>query len=113
MLINYHNKKFRPVQNSDNGEVGAELIFHYQQTGQIVTCTYSGGVIVVGHLIALVDEQGHLDMRYHQVNEQGQLRTGICHSKPVLLPNGKIQLLETWRWTSGDGSTGTSVLEEL
>ena len=111
--MNYHNKKFRPIQNSEHGEVGADLIFHYQQTGQIVTCTYAGGAIVSGHLIALVDEAGNLDMRYHQVNQQGELRTGICQSRPVRLPNGQLQLLENWRWTSGDGAAGTSSLEEI
>lgn len=111
--MNYHNKKFHPIQNSDNGEVGEGLIFHYQQTGRIVTCAYAGGAIVSGHLIALVDDAGHLDMRYHQVNQQGELRTGICQSKPIQLPNGKIQLLETWRWTSGDRLAGTSILEEI
>lgn len=111
--MNYHNKRFRALQNSDNGEVDADLVFHYQQQGNIVTCTYSGGRIVTGHLIALVDAEGHLDMRYHQINQQGELRTGICQSRPELLPNGKVRLHEHWRWTSGDQSEGHSILEEL
>ncbi len=112
-MINYHNKKFRPVQNTDNGETSAETIFHYQQGGNILTSDYAGGKIKRGHLIGLVDEAGNIDMRYHQVNEAGELMTGVCQSRPEILPNGKIRLHETWRWTSSDGSTGSSIIEEI
>lgn len=35
--MNYNNKKFRPVENSENGETTAETIFEYKQVGNIVT----------------------------------------------------------------------------
>ncbi len=111
--MNYQNKKFRAVSNTPNGEVSGDTVFHYQQTGNIVTAKYSGGGIVNGHLIALVEEQGNLDMRYHHVNVQGELQTGICFSKPEVLPDGRIRLHETWQWTSGDCSKGSSVVEEF
>ncbi|ELR72163.1 hypothetical protein C900_01717 [Fulvivirga imtechensis AK7] len=57
-MINYNNRKFRSVSNS---------------------YTYSGSKIRHGHLIALVDEDGSLDIRYHQVNAAGQLMIGTCH----------------------------------
>jgi len=112
-MLNYHNKKFRPVLNTDNGETSAETIFHYQQEGNVLTSDYAGGKIKRGHLIGLVDEAGNIDMRYHQVNEAGELMTGVCQSRPEIMPNGKIRLHETWRWTSGDGSTGSSIIEEI
>ncbi|WP_236973730.1 hypothetical protein [Membranihabitans maritimus] len=111
--MNYNNRKFRPLKNSKNGEVSEDLIFHYSQEGNILTCKYSGANILAGHLIGLVDPRGNIDMRYHQVNKHGEIKTGICHSKPVVLANGKIQLLEDWEWTSGGKGKGTSVLEEL
>jgi len=112
-MINYNNKVFVPLSNSENGEVDLSMRFVYQQTGNIVTSTYSGGRIRAGHLIALVDEQGNLDMRYHQVNDKGEITTGICKSTPEQLPNGKIRMHEKWQWTSGDCSEGESLLEEL
>ena len=111
--MNYDGKTFRPVANTENGEVSGETIFHYQQTGNIVTAGYAGGSIVSGHLIALVDKNGCLDMRYHQVNDKGALQTGICRSVPEHLPDGRIRLHESWQWTSGDYSKGTSVVEEV
>lgn len=68
-MINYNNRIFKPVSNTDNGETSSETVFHYHQTGTILTSTYSGGKIKVGHLIGLVAEDGCIDMRYHQVNE--------------------------------------------
>lgn len=111
--MNYDNKKFRSIQNTENGETSNETIFHYKQVGNILHSTYSGGKIKTGHLIALVDENGNIDMRYHQINTKGELMTGICHSIPEILPNGKICLHESWQWTSGDKSKGTSILEEV
>ncbi|MCH7397797.1 n-acetylglutamate synthase [Belliella sp. DSM 107340] len=112
-MINYHNKKFRAISNSPNGEVSSQMIFHYQQHGNVLTCAYSGGEIIKGHLIGLVDDKGNIDMRYHQVNAKGNLMTGTCKSTPELLENGKIRLHEKWAWTSGDCSHGESVLEEV
>lgn len=112
-MINYHGRHFRPVSNTANGEIPAKTIFHYQQSGRVLTCTYSGGRIVTGHLIGLVDDDGGIDMCYHQVNDKGELMTGVCRSVPELMSEGRIRLHETWRWTSGDGSSGRSVLEEI
>ncbi len=111
--MNYHGKKFRSVSNTPNGEVSGETIFNYQQIGNTVTAQYSGGGILLGQLIALVDENGCLDMRYHHVNNKGLLQTGICHSVPERMPDGRIRLHETWQWTSGDLSSGHSLIEEV
>ena len=111
-MINYNNKLFKPINNTDNGETSNETIFRYKQTGNILTAEYAGGKIIFGHLIGLVDENGNIEMRYHQVNNQGELMTGICYSKPEQLANGKIRLHETWQWTSGDKSKGQSIIEE-
>ena len=111
--MNYHNKQFRAVENTSNGETSEETVFLYQQEGRILTATYSGGKIVKGHLIGLVDEEGNIEMSYHQVNQAGELMTGVCRSTPEILPNGKIRLYEKWSWTSGDKSEGESIIEEI
>lgn len=111
-MIEYNGKIFRPVSNTENGETSSETVFTYKQMGNILTAEYSGGKIRSGHLIGLVDESGNIDMRYHQVNDNGELMTGICHSKPEILDTGKIRLHETWEWTSGDKSKGKSIIEE-
>jgi hypothetical protein len=112
-MINYDNRIFRAVSNTANGETGMETLFHYQQEEGLVSATYSGGSIIFGHLIALVNEEGELDMHYHHLNDAGELRTGICHSIPQVLESGKIRLIEKWKWTNGDQSEGESIVEEI
>lgn len=113
MRMNYHGKIFRPISNSENGETSGETIFRYQQIDNLLTADYSGGKIKYGHLVGLVDKDGNIDMRYHQINDQDELMTGICKSTPEILENGKIRLHESWEWTSGDKSKGQSIIEEL
>ena len=113
MKINYNKRVFRPVQNTENGETSSSTLFAYEQNDNILTSNYQGGEIISGHLIGLVDENGNIEMRYHQVNTKGVLMTGICQSTPEILSNGKIRLHEEWKWTSGDNSYGKSVLEEI
>jgi hypothetical protein len=112
-MINYNNKTFRSIANSESGEVNEETIFQYQQNSFLVSATYSGGGILFGHLIGLADSNGVMDIRYHHVNDEGELRTGICHTTPEVLPNGLIRLREKWKWTNGDESMGESILEEI
>lgn len=112
-MLNYHNKIFKSITNTANGEVGNETIFHYQQKGNVVWAEYSGGAIIKGFLVAKVLENSVLDMRYEHINEMGELMTGVCLSTPEILPNGLIRLHEKWHWTSGDFSSGESIIEEF
>ena len=113
MKINYNDRLFRPVSNSDNAEISSETLFHYMQTGNMLTSTYKGGTIMLGQLIGLVNENSEIEMRYQQINDKGQFMTGLCHAVPEVMENGKIRLHEKWQWTSGDHSFGSSILEEV
>jgi hypothetical protein len=112
-MINYHNKKFKPISNTENGETSSDTLFEYHQNEKIVWAIYSGGKIKTGQLLGLVDHEGNIEMRYQQINTEGVFMTGICHSKPEIMSSGKIRLHESWSWTSGDFSSGQSVIEEI
>ncbi len=111
--FSYNNRRFRSVSNSPSGEVDSSTTFNYFQDGEIVWATYSGGSIKLGSLLALVDEQGGLDIRYQHLNISGKLMTGKCQSTPEILSDGRIRLHEVWQWTSGDLSEGESIVEEI
>lgn len=110
--FDYNDKIFRSASNTANGEVSSSTSFHYRQHGNIVWAEYAGGSIAKGFLIATVQPDQSLDARYEHVNVTGQLMTGICRSVPELLNDGRIRLKEKWQWTSGDESSGESVVEE-
>ncbi len=112
-MINYNDKKFRTISNTDNGDTSSQTIFHYKQVNNLLTSEYSGGKITIGHILGLVSENGNIEMRYHQLNSNQELMTGICYSTPEIMPNGKIRLHECWQWTSGDNSKGNSIIEEI
>jgi hypothetical protein len=111
--VGYEGRRFRSVENSETGEVGPETVFSYSQDGDVVSATYRGGDVRSGVLIATADGEGNLDARYAHVNASGGLMTGECRTTPERLPDGRLRLHEEWRWTSGDRSSGRSVVEEI
>ena len=111
--VDYDGRRFRSVENSGTGEVGPGTTFGYSQDGNVVRAAYEGGGVRFGCLIATTDDEGNLDARYQHVNSSGELMTGECRSTPEVLADGRIRLHEEWRWTSGDGSSGRSVVEEI
>ncbi|KAL3925952.1 MAG: hypothetical protein SGILL_000053 [Bacillariaceae sp.] len=58
-------------------------------------------------------DSGEINMRYHHIDTDGNLMTGICRSCPEIMPDGRLRLNENWQWTCGDNSMGTSTLEEV
>ena len=112
LMVNYHNKVFKTKNNSDNGETSNDTLFYYKQIGNIVHAEYFGGMIKYGQLMGIVSEYGTIEMNYHHINQDGNIRTGICESIPEILSNGKIRLHEKWQWTNGDLSSGKSIIEE-
>lgn len=111
--INYDNRFFRVVNNSATGEVSSDTVFHYRQKDNVVWATYEGGAVKFGTLLAKVLASGELEMRCSHVNQTGEIMTGKCRSTPEILPSGRIRLHEKWQWTSGNFSTGESVIEEV
>lgn len=112
--LNYDGRRFAVAANTANGDVSPGLVFRYRQSGQRLWCLYGdGGRIRFGALVAAVQADGSLDMRYQHLDAGGAVRTGVCQSSPEWMADGRLRLHENWRWTNGDQSAGASVLEEL
>lgn len=111
-VIHYHNRFFRAAASSEGGEVSAETLFQYRQKGNTLYGEYSGGAVVQGFLVGIVDAKGRLDFHYKHVNTSGEIKSGTCASEPEILPDGRLRLHESWQWTSGNREKGTSILEE-
>ena len=112
MEWNYEGRRFRVVENSMGGETSNETTFLYHQRNNVLWGTYEGGDIKMGMLVGVVSSLAELDFHYSQVNLSGAICSGVCRSVPEILANGKLRLLEKWRWTTGDLSEGASVIEE-
>lgn len=110
-MINLHNKTFRALSNSDNGDVSEDTLFHYRQKDQIIWATYEGGNVLFGTLSGQIKDN-ELEFTYQHQNLQGEFMTGRC-TTVIKMEEGKMMLHETWQWTSGDQSKGTSILIEV
>lgn len=113
MPFDLNNRKFSSVANTENGDVSSQTVFHYRQEGELVWADYSGGNIRRGNLIARWTGEDVLEMRYQHVSTDNGFKTGRCLSRPETLADGRLRMHETWQWTSGDHSSGTSVIEEI
>jgi hypothetical protein len=91
MKINYDNRAFKSVSNSETGEVSQDTTFYYHQKDDLVWAEYAGGGIVFGSLIAKVLPDDSLEMRYRHLNKHGELMTGKCVSKPEILDDGRLR----------------------
>jgi hypothetical protein len=111
--INYNGKVFASIENSKNGEVNGEIFFYYHQNKEIIWAEYCGGIIKKGFLVGTANETGELEFNYEHINNENKTKTGKCHSMPVLLEDGRIELVEKWEWTSGDKSKGESRIIEI
>lgn len=109
--LNLNGRIFKGLENSDNGEVDSTTLFRYHQKKDIVWATYAGGDIKFGTLSGKINGS-NLEFYYQHQNTKGEFMTGKCKSEAKII-NQKIQLFETWEWTSGDLSKGTSILVEI
>ncbi|WP_187254500.1 n-acetylglutamate synthase [Alkalicoccus halolimnae] len=113
MVINYEGKRFIAIENTENGEVSSKTIFEYKQDKNILSATYSGGDVVKGTLIGIVEKDGCLNFRYNHVNTGNEIRGGKCYSTPEILSDGRIRLHENWKWFDREQTEGTSTIEEV
>jgi hypothetical protein len=113
LAVNLDRRLFVSAANTSNGDATGETEFRYRQSGARVWATYTGGRVRFGSLVAVGDELGRLDMRYHHVTADGAFRTGAAIATPELLSDGRVRLTEEWQWTNGDRSAGRSVVEEI
>ena len=110
--FDFNNKRFAVIENSDNGEVNTQTIFHYQQKGNLVTADYSGGTITYGKIIAdLRDDR--LNMLYQCLTVDNELKAGKALAKIRLTENGKIKLTLDWEWLDEENAKGRSEYLEI
>ncbi len=112
-MFDLNGKVFKPLTNSENGEVGGGVLFYYFQKNFLIWADYSGGEIVKGHLLGKVVDEKSINFVYHHINKNNQIKNGKCVSTIKLNENGLIELDKKWQWLCGDMSKGVSKLIEL
>ena len=109
--ISFDGLTLAVVANDKDGEVGADTVFHFEQTGERIYANYSGGDIVDGHLVGTFDGE-QWDIRYTQINTDNETATGHSVGDVELLDDGRVRVKDEWEWESKPG-TGESIHEEI
>ena len=109
----YDGRRLTVISNTGKGDMRPGQLFVYRQDGPRVWSVYHSNEARFGSLVASVDAEGKLDMRYQQLDPNGTPRTGRGVTTPERLEDGRLRLREEWQWTNGDGSRGETVLEEV
>jgi hypothetical protein len=105
--LNFNNKKFSLIENSEKGTVNSDTIFEFMQDKELVTAEYYGGSVKYGKIIAVLNNY-KLDMRYQCVTSDNQLKTGKAIAEVSISENGKIRLKLNWEWLDGKNENGIS-----
>jgi hypothetical protein len=105
----FDKKKMNAVKTAPNGVVNLETIFHFKEVDEVITAEYSGGRIKHGYLVGKVIE-GKLAFQYSQLQDDGEKDSGHSVCDIIVLPDGRIQLVEHFVWSEG---TGTNIIEEI
>lgn len=109
--ISFDGLTLAGVANDEDGEVGADTVFHFEQTGERIYANYSGGDIADGHLVGTFDGE-QWDIKYTQINTDNETATGHSVGDVELLDDGRVRVEDEWEWESKPG-TGESIHEEI
>lgn len=108
-MIDYDGRLFSPVTES----CGPAPVAQYRQQQDLIWADFSGGEVRRGSIAGTCDVDGVLRFAYCMVLTSGEAVTGLCHSTPEVLADGRIRLTEHWQRFGAGESSGVSTLEEL
>ncbi|MEM9556479.1 MAG: DUF6196 family protein [Acidobacteriota bacterium] len=94
-----------------NGVIDSETIFRFTQVGDQFRAEYSGGHVSSG-LLCGVRNGSEATFRYVQSHKDGENASGESRCVIERLPDGRLQLRESFQWADGRGS-GENIIREL
>lgn len=100
---------FRVVEVSPNSAISSETLFRFVETDAWVAADYAGGCIACGRLVGRRLSDDKLTVGYAQVHTDGIVRTGTSEWQINLDRDGRVRLVESYKWD--DGTTGENILE--
>ena len=110
--IDFNNKTFVLLDNSENGTADSQTLFKYSQENDLVTANYYGGSIRKGNIIArLMGRQLH--MLYQCLTMENELKAGKATADISIDSNNKIQLKLQWQWLDRLNDNGISEYVEI
>jgi len=110
--VNFNNKTFALIENSQKGKVNADTVFKYKQEGDLVTADYQGVTIRCGKIIAKL-KGDELLMLYQCLTIDDELKAGKAIAKVSFTNTNKLKLDLDWEWITDGNEQGTSQFIEI
>jgi hypothetical protein len=110
--VTFENLKMNVIQTAPNGVVNELTIFTFSQKDNFVSATYSGGPIFKGYLVGTIN-MGKLLFSYCQLQVDGKTDNGHSECEITTGENGKIRLVEQFKWASKNDETGVNIFQEI
>lgn len=107
MKYNLNNKQFVTTGN-EHGRSSSETVFHYSQSGEIITGQYGGGEIVEGRFVGRFSAPDRIELLFQCVTKASKLLAGKSSGRISMSANGKLNLSFDWQWLYGDTGGGIS-----
>jgi len=107
-----HNRRFAVASNTQ-GLSDASTIFHYLVDGAAISGTYQVGKIHSGHQVGRVTGPNTIELLYHCLTTEGELRSGWSRGTVGVDHAGLTTLSFVWGWLSGATGGGESNYVEL
>ena len=99
------------IKTAGNGIVNELTIFTFSQKDNFISATYSGGQILKGYLVGILN-QNKLSFSYCQLQTNGRMDNGQSECD-ILIEHEKIKLIENFTRGSKNGEMGINIFQEL
>jgi len=99
---------FKAVANSKNGSLNTETIMRFTSDDGVIVGSYSGGTIVVGHVLATRLTDSEIEMLYQGATTAGEVQAGKARARFRPNADGRLSMYLEWQWLTGDQSSGRS-----
>jgi len=100
------------IQTAPNGVVNDLTIFTFSQTDNFISASYAGGQIFKGYLVGTLHKDKLL-FSYCQLQMDGKIDNGQSECDVMMGENGKIKLIEHFKFASRNDDRGMNVFQEL
>lgn len=105
--IDFNNKIFTLLENSEMGVADNSTDFKYSQNQDLVFANYQGASIRTGKIIARL-EGCQLHMLYQCITMDNELKSGKATADITFSENDKMNLDVPWEWLQVSGVKGSS-----
>ena len=112
MKYNLNDRLF-VTSGNEHGLSTTETVFHYFQSGEVITGKYRGGEIIEGNFVGKFIAPSQIELRFQCLTKSLDLLSGKSVGLITELPNQRMTLTFDWEWLGESKGGGTSSYVEL